>query len=241
MQQYLYKYLLLHHKLSIPALGNFMVEYQPAHYNESTGLLFPRKPIIDFNEGPAPAPDQNLIHFLSAEMGIDEAAAGKEFQNFSIKLLVNMVEQHFTDLHGIGRIKKEMNGHIVFLPASNLIDILPPLRLGDKIKLGKPVIKEVKEIKKDTKEIKETKETREVKELRNTITGNEPVKHLTEKETAELLSIIRDERKPVKSTGKVVEMTRVTIEEETVQKDKWWLYASVLAVIGLAALLFHVL
>lgn len=240
MQQYLYKYLLLHHKLSIPALGNFMVQFQPAHYNESTGLLFPRKPVIDFNEGPAPGSDQNLIHFLSSEMGVDEATAGKEFQNFSIKLLVNMVEQHFTDLHGIGRIKKEMNGHIVFLPATNLIDILPPLRLGDKIKLGKAAVKEAKEFKKETKEVV-VKEPQEGKEARKIITTDEPVKRLTEKETAELLSIIRDERRPAKTTGKVVEMARVTTEEETIPKDRWWLYASVLAVLGLAALLIHIL
>ncbi len=232
MQQYLYKYLLLHHKLSIPALGNFMVEFQPAHYNESTGLLFPRKPVIDFNEGPAPASDKNLIHFLSAEMGMEEEAARKEFQNFSIKLLVNMVEQHFIDLHGIGRIKKEMNGNIIFLPASNLIDILPPLRLGDKIKLGNAAAKE------DAKERKAASPVipQESKEARKTIAGGEPIKHLTEKETAELLSIIRDERKPVKSTGKLVEMTRITTEEATT-KDRWWLYAAILAGLGIVALL----
>src|SRR5476651_1805227 len=98
MQQYLYKYLLLHHRLSIPALGNFVMEYQPAYLNESTGLLFPRRPVIEFNEGPAVTSDKSLFEFLSEQMDIDEVAAIKEFQNFSIKLLVNMVEQHFTDL-----------------------------------------------------------------------------------------------------------------------------------------------
>ncbi len=225
MQQYLYKYLLLHHKLSIPALGNFMVEYQPAYYNESTGLLFPRKPFIDFNEGPAPGSDRSLIHFLSLEMGVDEITAMKEFQNFSIRLLVNMVEQHFTDLQGIGRIKKEMNGHIVFQPASNLIDILPPLRLGDKIKFKQPVVQEEMPVVNEVKEIKETRAPAE---------AWTPLK---EKETAELLSFIRDDKRP---RAKVVEMTRVT-EEEDVVKEKWWIYASVLAVLGLAALLIKIL
>ena len=232
MQQYLYKYLLLHHKLSIPALGNFMVEYKPAYYNESTGLLFPRRPFIDFNEGPAPGSDSNLVHFLSLEMGVDEITAMKEFQNFSIRLLVNMVEQHFTDLHGIGRIKKEMNGHIVFQPASNLIDILPPLRLGDKIKFNQPVAREEKQPAAIIKEVKEPRQPKESKAA-----PTEAWTPLKEKETAELLSFIKDEKRP---TAKVVEMTRITEEEETV-REKWWIYASVLAVLGLVALLIRIL
>ena len=136
MQQHIYKYLLLHQHLSIPALGSFSIEYQPAYYNEATELLFPRRPIIQFNEGPATAPDANLIRFLSDEMKIDEVKAEKDFKNFSIGLIVLMVDQHFIDLYGIGKIKKDINGHLVFLPVSNLIDIIPPLRPGDRFLLG---------------------------------------------------------------------------------------------------------
>jgi hypothetical protein len=136
MQQHLYKYLLLHQHLRIPALGNFVIEYQPAYYNEATELLFPRRPVIQFNEGPATAPDATLIRFLSDEMKINEAKAEKDFKNFSIGLIVLMVDQHFIDLYGIGKIKKDINGHLVFLPGSNLIDIIPPIRPGDRFLLG---------------------------------------------------------------------------------------------------------
>ncbi len=102
MQQYLYKYLLLNQKLSIPALGNFVMEYHPAYFNEATGLLFPRRPVIEFNEGPAVAADKPFFDFLSAEMKVDEVRAIKEFQNFSISLLAGIQEHEFTELEGIG-------------------------------------------------------------------------------------------------------------------------------------------
>ena len=146
MQELLYKYLLINHKLSIPALGNFEIGYKRAQFNESTGLLFPGRPSIEFNEGPATGSDKDLVNFLATEMGTDESTVSKELQNYSINLLVSMVEQHHIDLKGIGRIKKESNGNIQFTPASNLLDILPPMRLGEKVKIGK-VLKENTEIK----------------------------------------------------------------------------------------------
>ncbi len=242
MQQYLYKYLLLHHKLSIPALGNFVMQYQPAYLNESTGLLFPRRPVIEFNEGPALGSDKGLIDFLSVQMGVDERVAGKEFQNFSIELLVNMVEQHFTDLKGIGRIKKEVNGHIIFLPATNLIEILPPLRLGEKIKFNKliktpPPTREVKELPlvKEAIRPKEVPAAIRVVPERIVVPAREA---RAVKGIAQAKAILLKE---ANSGAKVVEMNIAAPEEETQKKDLWWLYAAILAVIGLAGLIFYVL
>lgn len=152
MQQHLYKYLLLNQKLSIPALGNFVIEYQPAYFNEATGLLFPRRPVIEFNEGPAAEPEKPFFDFLAVEMGVDVIVAIKAFQDFSIYLLAGIAGNQFADIDGIGKVKKGANGRIFFLPDTNLIDILPPLRLGEKIKMTRPassvkVVPEVKEIK----------------------------------------------------------------------------------------------
>ncbi len=144
MQQYLYKYLLLNQKLSIPALGSFVIEHQSAYFNEATGLLFPGRPVIEFYPAEDAVPDKAFFNFLCMEMRAEEGIVINAFQQFTVNLL-SAIEQHqFTDIPGIGKIKKEMNGHIIFLPASNLIDILPPLRFAEKVKPNKQpaVIKE---------------------------------------------------------------------------------------------------
>ena len=133
MQQYLYKYLLLNQKLSIPALGSFVIEHQSAYFNEATGLLFPRRPVIEFYPAADAAPDKAFFDFLCMEMRVEEQIAISAFQAFSSKFSSDIAQHQFTDIPGIGKVKKEMNGHIIFLPASNLIDILPPLRFAEKV------------------------------------------------------------------------------------------------------------
>ncbi len=267
MQELLYKYLLINHKLSIPALGNFEIGYKRAQFNESTGLLFPGRPSIEFNEGPATGSDKDLVNFLATEMGTDESTVSKELQNYSINLLVSMVEQHHIDLKGIGRIKKESIGNILFTPASNLLDILPPMRLGEKVKIGK-VLKENTEIK--SKEIISPvpvpvskpvipEAPKPVLAPVKPLAAVKPIPAVAKKEAKPVASAknLKSVKEPVSSPAKdrsarniaalVMEMrggvppAPEPIEEEIVPQktDAWWKYAIGLVGLGLVGLLIY--
>lgn len=129
MQQHLYKFLVLHKKLSIPKLGNFTIEKEAARYDIPSGLLFAPKPVIQFVETTEPVPDRILYDFLIAEMEVDEDTAVKAFHEFSDNFRQSVNEQRLGLLPGVGRITKGSDGGLYFTQESSLLELLPPIQL----------------------------------------------------------------------------------------------------------------
>lgn len=186
MQQFLYKYLVLQRKLSIPGLGCFNMINEHSHIDESNGLIFPPKPIIEFEVKESTENDLQLVNFLSEQMNIDEEKAMMEFQDFTSQFKRNLQEQSLVILAGVGRLNKTSNGKIRFTPETNLLEFLPPIEIEKHHKLS------------FTKPIK--------------LTLSEDVG------TDELITVedIRQEK-----------------------NDYWWIYALVLILIGVIALLLY--
>ena len=221
MQQHLYKFLVLYRKLSIPQLGSFTIENEPARFDVSSGLLFAPKPVVHFGEAAEPMSDRIFFDFLSEEMGVEEATAIKEFHDFSYKFRNDIQERKLGLLHGVGRIIKGSDGSLFFTPETNLLEFLPPIQLDNTIRIAgetghAPAKKMIRESRKEPipKIVIEKKETeKEIEKITEKITEK-----VTEKETENVIE-----------------------EEETVTTytDRWWIYAILLLVTGLVALLFY--
>lgn len=152
MHQYLYKYLVLNRKLSIPGLGFFSIINEPSQIDKVNGLIFPPKPIMRFEINESAENDLQLINFLREEMNIDEELANKEFQNFSTVFIRNLQEQNLAILPGVGRLNKGSNGNIRFTAETNLLEFLPPLDIEksnnvSSTKIIKPKVPEISETK----------------------------------------------------------------------------------------------
>lgn len=58
MYLYLHKYLVLNKRLSIPDLGNFVIESNSAKLDNTNGFLFAPAPAIKFKQEQTPASDK---------------------------------------------------------------------------------------------------------------------------------------------------------------------------------------
>ncbi|NCI46182.1 hypothetical protein [Sediminibacterium soli] len=127
MQQYLQKFLILHRKLSIPQLGSFVIEDEPARVDAESGLLFAPRPVIRFSEGDRPSSDKHFFRFLAEEMQIDELAAIREFHEFCYAFRSSIQSNSMASIQGIGRVVKREGDVLGFTPETNLLELLPPV------------------------------------------------------------------------------------------------------------------
>jgi hypothetical protein len=127
MDQYLYKYLVLHKHLCIPQLGSFTVQKENARYDAHSGLLHPPVETIVFSDGVVPVSEKLFFDFLANEMGVDDVTAIKQFHEFSYDFRTRFAENGSVELKGVGLLEKNGNGHAVFTPAHRFTDLLPSL------------------------------------------------------------------------------------------------------------------
>lgn len=194
MHQYLYKYLVLHKKLCIPDLGYFLVQMVPAKIDVANDLLFAPHPQIIFQAESSPAADKVFFDFLAKEMGVDLVVAIRQFHDFLYQLRNKLTSPEGAFISGIGLIRKEASGHVLFSAEKNLHEWLPTLQVDDTISVLK-------------------------KEL--------PVSYDEDKElTAEEFEDIRE---------------LLGQEDQADRSDNWWVYAIILLLIGVGALLFYYL
>lgn len=150
MQQHLYKFLVLHRKLTIPQLGSFTIDKEPARFDASSGLLFAPKPVIHFGETAQPMSDKFFFTFLAEEMGVEEVTAIREFHDFSYQFRNDIQEHRQGLLAGVGRITKGSDDGLSFTQESTLLDLLPPIQLQDTTRI--PINTSRKTSKKSSKQ-----------------------------------------------------------------------------------------
>ncbi len=128
MDQHLYKYLVLHKQLYIPQLGSFVIKSSTARYESGSALLESPKPILYFTDEMNTISEKLFFDFLANEMSVDEVTAIKLFHDFSYRFRNDLVEKGSVELKGVGTLTKKENEKIVFQPAHNLSDLLPPVK-----------------------------------------------------------------------------------------------------------------
>ena len=75
----------LHHHLSLPGIGNFSVETQPAQIDFTNRSITSSKNKIVFNNDKLPA-EKKFYEFLSQELNTDETSAIQNLTNFTKQL-----------------------------------------------------------------------------------------------------------------------------------------------------------
>lgn len=193
MYQYLHKYLVLNHKLSIPDVGNLIIETNSAKLDAANGFLFAPSPTIQFKQEQTPPSDKIFFDFLSEEMGLDQVSAIKSFHDYLYKLKTSLGTPKGAVLPGIGMMRKEENGYILFTPEKNLLELMPQVKLEGGVEFAK---KEVKVYHEDDE------------------------RELSEQEEEDIRELLGQ-------------------DSQLAGNDNWWVYAVILLMIGLGALLFY--
>jgi len=155
MDQHLYKYLVLHNQLCIPQLGSFAIKSSNARYDDGSGFLHAPKPILYFTDESGSTSDKTFFDFLANEMGVDEVTAIKLFHDFSYRFRSDLVEKGSVELKGVGTLTKKEDDKIIFQPAHNLADLLPPVKHGEALPVANIENESVTEEETDTEEKKD--------------------------------------------------------------------------------------
>jgi hypothetical protein len=139
MLTHLYKYLILHKHLTIPKIGIFSIEYASAQIDGTNNLLFPPTYNIRFKQDLA-NPDRHFYDFLVHETGMELVDAINSLQAFAQKLLAESVEQKGAQLSGIGTLKSEHSGKLLFFSDKPISYLFPEVPIQKSISVAKNAI-----------------------------------------------------------------------------------------------------
>lgn len=109
------KFLALHHHLSLPGIGSFSVEKQPAEIDFANRSIIAEKNKIVFNNDKLPA-EKKFYEFLSYELNIDEVKAIRSFTNFTAQLQDNLNTENTVYFKGIGTLTRQTSHVLTFQP-----------------------------------------------------------------------------------------------------------------------------
>jgi len=114
------KYLLIYKKVSIPNIGSFSIEQQPAELNFIDRLLMPPHYKIVFNNNNAV--DEELVNFIGNSEATDSTTARQKLEHFGNALKNKLLREPF-EWNGIGKL--EYADGIVFHPKKVSIHLQP--------------------------------------------------------------------------------------------------------------------
>jgi hypothetical protein len=163
MYGYLYKYLALHKKLSLPGIGSFTTDQVPSRIDFVNKRLYPYMPVIRFSQG-TPMADKYFYRFIANGLKIDELEAIQRFNEFVFYLKEQFTMNGFVDFPGIGRLTKQFSNTYSFKPINTIQPFLPDLHAervvrkyaGHTIKVGEEEVSSL-----DTDEEPMTEEQKE--------------------------------------------------------------------------------
>jgi hypothetical protein len=124
MYGYLYKYLILHKKLSLPGIGVFKIDQVPSRIDFVNKKLYPFSPIIRFTQGTSLA-DKYFYPFIAAGYNIDELEAIQRFNEFLFHLKEQFSLNGYVDFPGMGRLTRQFSNTYTFKP-DNFVQSLYP-------------------------------------------------------------------------------------------------------------------
>ena len=119
------KFFALHHHLSLPGIGSFLVETQPAKIEFANRSISSAKNSIVFNNDKLP-PEKQFYEFLSNELKIDELQAVRSFTDYTTRLHDDLNKNHTLYFKGIGTLTRQTSHAINFQP-EEMPDYFPTL------------------------------------------------------------------------------------------------------------------
>jgi nucleoid DNA-binding protein len=125
MVQLLYKYLIINKHVTLPGVGVFYIQRQPAKHDYANKLFTSPNFHIEFNASNE-LPDKRFYEFVSKERGLNEAEAAKNLHAFSNRLTEEVKANRTVELPGIGMLKINASGQLTFESTNILTTYFPP-------------------------------------------------------------------------------------------------------------------
>jgi len=121
----LYSYLLQHKSLSIPGLGTIFVERSPAQADFTNRRVLP--PTFQFGfDKYFDAPDKDFFGYLSNQHSMADYEAMRWYNEWAFDLRNQIKSNHPVTLPGVGILKKDLTGEIIFVPNARVNSWLDP-------------------------------------------------------------------------------------------------------------------
>lgn len=118
-------YLYQHRSISIPGLGTIYLETLPAAVDVADRTMLP--PVYHFRfDKYFDAPDKEFFAFVAAQRDVLDYEAIKWYNEFSFDLRNRIKAEDGVNWEGVGVLKKDGSGNILFEPAQSPLLFLQP-------------------------------------------------------------------------------------------------------------------
>lgn len=117
MEQLVRTYLLQKSSVSIPGLGTIYVERSPARSDFINRQLLPPSYHFRFDKY-FDAPEKEFFTFLAARKKIEDYEAIKMYNEWALSLRNNIGTDQSATIEGIGTLKRDLSGEVIFEPAA---------------------------------------------------------------------------------------------------------------------------
>jgi hypothetical protein len=125
MFEVLNAYLFQHRSISIPGLGTIYLETQPAAVDVADRTMLP--PVYHFRfDKYFDAPDKEFFAFIAVQRNILDYEAIKWYNEFSFELRNRIRNEDEVTWDGVGILKKDGAGNILFEPAASSFVFMQP-------------------------------------------------------------------------------------------------------------------
>lgn len=125
MTNVLVSYLLQHKSISIPGLGSMYIERIPAQTDFVNRRILPPDYHFRFDKY-FDAPDKDFFTYLAKQQNIADYEAIKWYNEWAYELRSKLREGLVVEWEGIGLLKKDISGEIVFESAGRIASLQEP-------------------------------------------------------------------------------------------------------------------
>jgi hypothetical protein len=119
-------YLFQHKSISIPGLGTIYLETLPASIDTSTQNMLPPLYYFRFDKY-FDSPDRQFFNFLATQQQIADYEALRLYNDFSYQVKEKINQNEAVTWDGVGVLKKDTDGNIVFESAMNNPAFMQPV------------------------------------------------------------------------------------------------------------------
>src|SRR5579872_1757079 len=125
MFQVLNAYLFQHRSISIPGLGTIYLETLPAQVDVADRTMLP--PVYRFRfDKYFDAPDAAFFAYVAAQRNVLDYEAIRWYNEFSFELRNRIRNEEQVSWDGVGVLKKDSNGGVLFEPVPHPLQFLQP-------------------------------------------------------------------------------------------------------------------
>ncbi|OQP43077.1 hypothetical protein A4H97_13110 [Niastella yeongjuensis] len=215
MNNVLVSYLLQHKSISIPGLGSMYIERIPAQTDFVNRRILPPDYHFRFDKY-FDAPDKDFFTYLAKQQNIADYEAIKWYNEWAYELRSKLREGQIVDWAGIGTLKKDISGEIVFESAGRIPSLQEPT----------PANRVIHTHSQHTMLVGDQEVTRKISNIDSTPAATEE-------------TTITPAEEPQQAPDQA-EPYHYPWENEKPKKKGWWFFALIVAALALGVIFFRV-